>query len=180
VEGTAVGVEHRLYAGEPCRLAVGHVTEDVRGDRRAPALGAAEWSARHGPEVLGELGGVTPLDRPVAGVVWTGCDLVEQNLVVRALEEFDVWVVSLSETTDRDLADIENVLQVRLALSGDIHTMHREGDPGEIIPEVASEIGADEIILLHERGSALREEYISGVVVNTDRPIVLIPVTGLA
>lgn len=101
------------------------------------------------------------------------CDYLD----TRALEEFDVWVVSRSETADRDLADIENVLQVRLAPSGDIHTIHRQGEPGELIPEVASEIGADEIILPYERGSALPDEHISAIGANTDRPIILVPVS---
>lgn len=101
------------------------------------------------------------------------CDYLD----TRALETYDVGILTLSETSDRDLGDIENVLQVRTGMAGTIQTVDRSGDPGEIIPTVAREIGADEIILPHDRGSTGGKDHISEIIANASRPIVLVPIT---
>lgn len=101
------------------------------------------------------------------------CDYFE----TRELDQFDIWVVTLGETSERDLGDIVNVLQVRLAGNGDVHSVNRPEDIGEIIPTVAAEIDADEIIFTYESESPGCDEHLLAVVDKTTRPILLLSVT---
>src|SRR5690606_9039985 len=76
----------------PCapEVAVGRSAEDVHHDRpRLARVGVPEWEVGDGAEVLLELRGPGPLDRPVPRVVRAHRELVDEQAPVLRLEEFD-------------------------------------------------------------------------------------------
>jgi nucleotide-binding universal stress UspA family protein len=78
---------------------------------------------------------------------------------------------------ERDAADAFNVLSARLP-GAETETLLREGDPAEVIPAVAAEVGAETVVLGRTGtvGDTGLGSVAAAVLATLDRPAVVVPV----
>lgn len=84
------------------------------------------------------------------------------------------------DVSAQDIGDASNVATARLA-PATVRTERRAGDPTTEVQAVATEIGADEIVVGRRRGSPEQRGHglgttAAGVAAGADRPVVIVPV----